>query len=54
MFPGDKEPSFAVMFGGSEDGEALVGRVVGKVGGRLLDPLDDPSLIERFGDKQAA
>ncbi len=53
-FPGDKEPSFAVLMAGTEEGDAVVERHVGKVGGRLLDPLDDPSLIDRFGDQRAA
>jgi N-acyl-L-homoserine lactone synthetase len=54
VFPGDKEPSFAVLMGGTDEGDAVIERHVGVVGGVLLDPADTPSLLDRFGEQRAA
>jgi len=54
VFPGDKEPSFAVLMSGTSEGDAVIERHVGPVGGALMDPAEDPSLIEQFGEQRAA
>jgi len=54
VLPGDREPSFAVLAATIDEGDALIERHAGKLGGHLLDPLDDPSLLDRFGGQRAA
>jgi hypothetical protein len=39
---------------GTSEGDAVVERHVGPVGGALMDPAEDPSLIEQFGEQRAA
>jgi N-acyl-L-homoserine lactone synthetase len=52
VFPGDKEPSFAMIVSGGTD--ATIERISGRVSGALLDPDDDPSLIDLYGGQRAA
>jgi N-acyl-L-homoserine lactone synthetase len=54
VFPGDKEPSFAVLMSGTSEGDAVIERHVGQLVGMLMDPADDPSLIDQFGEQRAA